>query len=123
MWYEIPPFEFWVSGPAILSAFTFALATGLAVVTFKGINKSLYRLGFGSLVLLTAAQWLVSARQEADKAKPERDYVYFFIDPTDQTLTPSGTVLLSRISTGILDGVKFCILPTRDYNEDIIIFF
>ena len=114
---EIPPFEFWLSAPAILSAVTFAFAAGLAVVTFKDISRSLFRWCFVVLIFLTIVQWWVSVRQEADKAKPDRDYVYFFIDPADQALTLDGTVLLSRISTGILDGVKFCFLPTRDYDE------
>jgi hypothetical protein len=112
---QIPPFEFWISGPAIIAAVTFLYATGLGAVGMKAIDvPRLYKAALFVLPFLTLAQWWSSARQEEEKAKPERDYVFFFVNPEHSEIV-DGKVMLFRYSTGVLDGVKICVSKTSDY--------
>jgi hypothetical protein len=116
---QIPAFEFWISGPAILAAATFVFATWLGLIGVKGIEgRGIYKVGLFALVFLTLAQWWQSARQEEEKAKPDRDYVFFFVSPKQSEIVDDKVMLFSY-STGVLDGVKICFSKTSDYQHSI----
>ncbi len=66
------------------------------------------------LLLLSLIAWYGFAAVEEEKRKPEKDYAYLFVHPNRTALTADGNVELFRRSTGILDKVKVCFVPTSD---------
>jgi hypothetical protein len=109
----ISSFEFLFSGNALLGALVFLLPTALAVLALRQ-RRIIYWVGFAASLILTGALWWNLAREEERRAKPERDYVYFFVRPDSEVSADGKTILFYR-STGILDGVKICVDQTFDY--------
>jgi hypothetical protein len=103
----LPPLEFWFSLPTLLS-----VGGTLGAIALSFVPHKIWRV-CGMCVLAFLVWWPI-AITEANKAKPERDYVYFFVHP-DQALDKDGNVLLFWRATGILDQVKFCFVRTADY--------
>jgi hypothetical protein len=71
----MPNFEFWLSGTAFWGAAGFLFTSVLAVITVR--QHPAYWPAICLLPILCGGLWLATARSEADRAKPERDYAYF----------------------------------------------
>jgi hypothetical protein len=112
----LPSLEFWMSGQAIIGAFTTAYGLILALIGLKGsAGTPAYKVAGCLLLLLIAAQWWALAKQGADKAKPERDYAYFLLSQDARDFREDGAVLVT-VASGVLRNIRVAIQRTSDHN-------
>lgn len=122
MW-EIPEAQYWFTAGNLFSigSFVFFAVTGIAGLwdmsrrSYVGIAALALALVVGTGLAILG--WWQAALQAEATAKPNLDYVYFSVAPGSEI--KDGKVMISRISTGIVDKVSICFSKTIDYQKGI----
>jgi hypothetical protein len=112
---QMPALEFWFSGTAFWGAATFIFTAGIAVISIQGGGARRYALFL--LPVVIAGWWYSQAASEAEKAKPERDYVYFVLAPNNPTNNDGNGVVLASVATGTLRNVNFGIQTAEERKK------
>lgn len=110
----MPGFEFLFSGTAFWGAAGFLFTSVLAVIAIQ--KHPAYWPAICLLPILFGGFWLATARSEAEKAKPERDYAYFTLSNDPRDTNGEATALVS-IATGPLRDVNVAIQRAEERKK------
>ena len=115
MW---PDLEFWFSGYALISFAGLLLALVLAALGVGPVleSRNHRRIVWLCVALVAALTWWQLSKQEAEKAKPDRDYAYFISNP-DPRIVSRGAVGLTILATGVLRNIKWAVQTTADHDR------
>lgn len=102
----MPAIEFFFSGTAFWGVAVFLFTSVLAVIAIQ--QHWAYWPAICLLPILGGGLWLATARTEAAKSKPERDYAYFILSDDPRDTNGEATALVS-IATGPLTNVDVAI--------------
>jgi len=101
----MPDFEFWVSGTALWGAIEFIFVVGLAVMSIQSLGPIAFRFAAWLAVVVVGIHLYTLAQNEADKAKPDRDYAYLI----PGMLVAPDFICLATVSTGTMRNVRIAV--------------
>ncbi len=113
-------FEYLFTGNALIAALSGAFTTFLSIHGAGPMTGKWRHLVWIAATFLVALGWVQLAKTEAEKAKPDHDYVYLTIPDVRQQVVIDGKIQLWRISSGRLTEVKISFKKTADYDNPSI---